>query len=44
MRAEKTYCAEMACCTVQMMDYNTPHGKLNRGMAVLDTFKAIKQV
>lgn len=27
-----------------MMDYNTPHGKLNRGMAVLDVLKAIKEV
>jgi len=23
-----------------MIDYNVPHGKLNRGMAVLDAFKA----
>lgn len=29
--------------TKKMMDYNTPHGKLNRGMAVLDTLKSIKQ-
>uniref|UniRef100_A0A061RPF1 Farnesyl diphosphate synthase n=1 Tax=Tetraselmis sp. GSL018 TaxID=582737 RepID=A0A061RPF1_9CHLO len=27
----------------KMMDYNTPHGKLNRGMAVLDVVKAIQE-
>jgi len=27
----------------KMMDYNTPHGKLNRGMAVLDVLAAVKE-
>ena len=27
---------------VQMLDYNVPGGKLNRGMAVLDVLRALK--
>lgn len=26
---------------MQMLNYNVPHGKLNRGMAVLDAVKAL---
>lgn len=27
---------------MQMLDYNVPGGKLNRGMAVLDVLRALK--
>ena len=36
-----------ACLTAataeQMLNYNVPHGKLNRGMAVLDVYRSLKK-
>ncbi len=28
---------------MQMLNYNVPHGKLNRGMAVLDVYRSLKK-
>lgn len=33
---------ESWCCELQMLDYNVPGGKLNRGMAVLDALRALR--
>lgn len=32
----------LTSATSQMLDYNVPGGKLNRGMAVFDVLKAVK--
>lgn len=34
--------ATSTACPLQMLDYNVPGGKLNRGMAVLDVLRALK--
>ena len=37
------YAHHKICCS-QMLEFNVPGGKLNRGMAVLDVLKAIKGI